>query len=241
MPRAGRIARRLPRRPSRASSRLERSGARAARQAALSRSESFLSRLPGRVATFPLGLVESRFRIDLVSLVAVVGNRRLNQSGRNLQICSCLIHVVVVLADRRDDLPHVKAAADEGGSPTARSIGDTHERMILASPTLIDIALRQGSRSQTSSLRLCGQPLADTGAESKGEVLAHKGSVAPCVTEWHCASLARDSPAGRTIAPPIARTTSYRALCLCRALCLWPLFCSGARPSTRYVRPVDHP
>ena len=103
----------------------------------------------------PFGLVESDLRVDLVAIVAVVGDRRLNETRRNLQVSGRTLWIVVVIANRLLS-PATHRAHDQPAplcgrsGPSAKRI----RRMVLATQALVDIALREGPRSKAGSLRL---------------------------------------------------------------------------------------
>jgi len=78
--------------------------------------------LRGVRRTFKQGGAELRVLngVDLVLVLAVVGDRGLDQADRDLEVRGGVFDRSFVVTDRRNDFPHVQAGADHAGSPAAR-------------------------------------------------------------------------------------------------------------------------
>src|SRR5215467_8422344 len=134
---SGRCARPSPRGPQRPR-RHSRPGAAEPRSAATTAHPGWLSRAQGlltcrgrRPSALVLRLVELDFPVDLVLVFAVVGNSRLYQPGRDLQILSRLGHGPVVVPDGGDNLPDIQAAAEQAGTAAARAVEELDEWMCV--------------------------------------------------------------------------------------------------------------
>src|SRR5215831_13115909 len=85
-----------------------------------------------------LGALE--LRVDLVLVLDVVAQHRLDVLDRDLQVVGRLLHRARVLADRRDDLRHVQARTEQRGPSARLAFAERDRRMRVAAQPLLDIA-----------------------------------------------------------------------------------------------------
>ena len=124
------------------------------------------------------GLVETDLYVNLVIVLAVIGDGCLDEVDSNLQICSGLVEYSAVVPDGGDDFPDVEARADHARAAATGSIRELDERVRMGRTQ--SILRRDGTlgRRPTQAVRLpwSSEP-GDVRAEAIGGVLErHLGS-----------------------------------------------------------------
>lgn len=106
---------------------------------------------PGLVCRLALARVEIDPLVDLISIRAVIGDRRLNQAERDPQVLGRGSLIAVVVANHGDGLPDVEPGSEEPWTATGRAVNKADQRMLVGPQPLLDVALGERARRNASA------------------------------------------------------------------------------------------
>jgi len=125
----------------------------------------------------PLGLVELDLLVDLVTVLAVVGDSGFHQSRWHLEILRGLRNGSFIVAHRRNDLPHVQATPYETCAPPTWPIEEMDQWMHVVTETLFHVTLRESPLRKTCTTRSLDEALPLARCESQRVMIGHKNKL----------------------------------------------------------------